>query len=268
VKADRQWEAQTDPSRRHPSGKPVPRAAIKAVDDTLREAGTAAPGGEMSFLRARMANEVLKAQTARLRLQKMKGELVDRAKTTALVFDLARRERDAWMNWPPRVAADMAAAFWQADIVADRDLYGLLRWRCETVTSLVEEIRRDVRDDVTVAVVPSVARPSSGAWYEGSDLAALGTAADVLEICFYEPGAARIGDDIWDVQRRLKPGTRLRGVLRPGFPDLESRQQVIDAVAALANAGIEDIGFYNYGHLRRASLAWMAAALAQLDSAK
>jgi len=109
AKADRQWKAQTDPMRRHPSGKPVPRAAIKAVDDTLREAGTTAPGGEMSFLRARMANEVLKAQTARLRLQKMKGELVDRAKATALVFDLARRERDAWMNWPPRVAADMAA---------------------------------------------------------------------------------------------------------------------------------------------------------------
>ena len=109
VKADRQWETQTDPSRRHVSGKPVPRAAIKAVDDTLREAGTAASGGEMSFLRARMANEVLKAQTARLRLQKMKGELVDRAKATSLVFDLARRERDAWMNWPPRVAADMAA---------------------------------------------------------------------------------------------------------------------------------------------------------------
>jgi len=109
VKADRQWEAQTDPSRRQPAGKPVPRAAIKAVDDTLREAGTTAPGGEMSFLRARMANEVLKAQTARMRLQKMKSELVDRAKATALVFDLARRERDAWMNWPPRVAADMAA---------------------------------------------------------------------------------------------------------------------------------------------------------------
>ena len=39
----------------------------------------------------------------------MKGELVDRAKATAMVFDLARRERDAWLNWPPRVAANMAA---------------------------------------------------------------------------------------------------------------------------------------------------------------
>lgn len=108
-KADRQWEAQTDPSRRRPSGKPVPRAAIKAVDDTLREAGTAAPGGEMSFLRARMANEVLKAQTAKVRLQKMKGELINRDNAIGTAFDFARRIRDAWMNWPPRVAADMAA---------------------------------------------------------------------------------------------------------------------------------------------------------------
>ena len=63
----------------------------------------------MSFLRARMANEVLKAQTAKVRLEKMKAEVIDRARATAMVFDLARRERDAWLNWPPRVAANMAA---------------------------------------------------------------------------------------------------------------------------------------------------------------
>jgi hypothetical protein len=135
VKADAQWDAQTDPAKQRgvhsrelgsqtaagtaaakaqAGTKPVPQAAIDAVNDTLRgEAGADAPepgeGGQVSFLRARMANEVLKAQTARVRLQKMKGELVDRAKATSTVFDLARRERDAWLNWPPRVAANMAA---------------------------------------------------------------------------------------------------------------------------------------------------------------
>jgi hypothetical protein len=92
--------------------KPVPRAAIAAVSDTLRDAGAdpdPSASGEVSFLRARMANEVIKAQTAKVKLAKMKGELVDRARTTAFVFDLARRERDAWQNWPPRVAANMAA---------------------------------------------------------------------------------------------------------------------------------------------------------------
>jgi hypothetical protein len=46
---------------------------------------------------------------SRLRLQRLKGELVDRARATALVFRLAREERDAWLNWPARVAALMAA---------------------------------------------------------------------------------------------------------------------------------------------------------------
>ena len=52
---------------------------------------------------------MLKAQTAKVKLARMKGELVDRARTTTMVFDLARRERDAWQNWPARVAANMAA---------------------------------------------------------------------------------------------------------------------------------------------------------------
>ena len=39
----------------------------------------------------------------------MKGELVDRARAVAQVFRLARDERDAWVNWPARVASLMAA---------------------------------------------------------------------------------------------------------------------------------------------------------------
>ena len=132
ARADAMWDARTDPAQQRGAharataaetaattatakatlNKPVPRAALDAVKDTLREAGGepgATEGGEVSFVRARLANEVLKAQTARVRLQKMKGEVVDRARATAMVFDLARRERVAWANWPPRVAALMAA---------------------------------------------------------------------------------------------------------------------------------------------------------------
>jgi hypothetical protein len=139
VKADRQWDTATDPAKRRgvharqPGAdtargtaaaakaaigmKPVPRAAITAVNETLSEAGAQgdageagdAEGGQVSFLRARIANEVIKAQTAKVRLQKMKGDLVDRNRAVAAVFDLARRERDSWLNLPPRVAANMAA---------------------------------------------------------------------------------------------------------------------------------------------------------------
>jgi hypothetical protein len=117
------WGRNTDPSqqRRAPSPgqpqakltrtgmKPVPEAAVGAVRDTLRESGEPVSAGGMTFMQARTANEVLKAQERRVRLQRMKGELVDRAKAVAQVFKLAREERDAWMNWPARVAAMMAA---------------------------------------------------------------------------------------------------------------------------------------------------------------
>ena len=85
--------------------------AVAAVGDTLREQGLSAPavGGGTTFLQAKTANEVLKAQERRIRLQKLKGELIERARALALVFRLAREERDAWVNWPARAAALMAA---------------------------------------------------------------------------------------------------------------------------------------------------------------
>ncbi|MBZ0127544.1 MAG: hypothetical protein K8F59_00350 [Rhodobacteraceae bacterium] len=105
----------TDPSKTRktpqPKLKPVPEAAVSAVGETLREQGMAAPpvGSGTTFLQARTANEVLKAQERRHRLQKLKGELVDKARAEALMFRLAREERDGWVTWPGRVAALMAS---------------------------------------------------------------------------------------------------------------------------------------------------------------
>ncbi|MFO1153049.1 MAG: elements of external origin [Rhodospirillales bacterium] len=104
----------TDPAKRRqplPGYKPVPEAAVGAVTETLREQGLLAPtmAGGMTYLQAHTANETLKAHERRLRLQKLKGEVVDRARAVGLVFRLARQERDAWAGWPARVAAMMAA---------------------------------------------------------------------------------------------------------------------------------------------------------------
>jgi len=113
--SDKKRAAMTDPSKQRGTTKtklkPVPDAALSAVGQTLREQGMRAPatGTSTTFLQAKTANEVLKTQERRLKLQKMKGELVDKARATALVFRLAREERDAWINWPARAAALMAA---------------------------------------------------------------------------------------------------------------------------------------------------------------
>lgn len=114
AKADAAWQRSTEPGRskakpaQPQDRRPVPEAAFGSVRETLREQGLPA-GGTVSFVQARTAHEIAKAHLARLRLQRLRGELVDRAQATALVFRLAREERDAWSNWPARIAALMAA---------------------------------------------------------------------------------------------------------------------------------------------------------------
>ena len=109
-KVDKQWDRNTDRAQQRQSSgatKAVPKAALDAVADTLSESGNT--GGGTTYMQARTANEVLKAQTNRIKLQQLKNELVDRAKAIAHVFRIARAERDAWLSWPARVSAQMAA---------------------------------------------------------------------------------------------------------------------------------------------------------------
>ena len=155
----------------------------------------------------------------------------------------------------------MAEAFWRADIAADGDLRRYIDFRNGVVTSLVAEIRAAVRKDAEVAVIPSVARPTGGAWYEGSDLAALAETAGIIEACFYEPSAMRVKSDLFDVRRRLKGKGKLRGILRPSHPDLSTKAEFLAAVEALREGGVDELAFYNWGHLRRANLAWIGDAL-------
>jgi cupin superfamily acireductone dioxygenase involved in methionine salvage len=59
-------------------------------DGGRRRAGSALPAGGTSLLQARTVNEVVKAQTNKVRLARLKGELVDRPQAIAHVFKLAR----------------------------------------------------------------------------------------------------------------------------------------------------------------------------------
>jgi hypothetical protein len=175
-----------------------------------------------------------------------------------------RADVESWLASDFDLPNDMAEAFWLADTRTDGDLARFLAWRTEVVTSLVGEIRAAIRPDAEFAVIPSVARPTGGAWYEGTDLKALATAAGIIEACFYEPSPERVRADAWDVRRRLRGTGAIRGILRPAHPDLNGRGAVIAAVEGLRQAGIGDVAFYNYGHIRAVSLEWIGAALAIL----
>lgn len=84
------------------SAPPPPREPPEVTTPPLSAGGT-------SLLQARTVNEVLKAQLNKVELAHRKKELVDRSQAVAHVFKLARIERDAWLNWPARISAQMAA---------------------------------------------------------------------------------------------------------------------------------------------------------------
>jgi hypothetical protein len=73
-KADQDWARNTESPR---SGTQQRAPRVKAPD--LSGAGEAASTGQgsTSLLQARTVNEVVKAQTNKVRLQRLKGELVD-----------------------------------------------------------------------------------------------------------------------------------------------------------------------------------------------
>ncbi|SMG66959.1 bacteriophage-related protein [methanotrophic bacterial endosymbiont of Bathymodiolus sp.] len=71
-KVDKQWALNTDQAQqRKPKGttKAIPKAALDAVAETLNENG--ASTGGTTYMQARTANEVLKAQTNRIKLQQL-----------------------------------------------------------------------------------------------------------------------------------------------------------------------------------------------------
>jgi biotin operon repressor len=88
---------------------PPPPARPAIVAPPLPEPLPTPSAGGSSFHNARTANEMLKAQERKLRLDERRGQLVEKARALMLVHRLAKEERDAILAWPARVAAELAA---------------------------------------------------------------------------------------------------------------------------------------------------------------
>ena len=108
-RADREWARNSDVPKTGTRAKAAKVAAPEGGTGVGGDGPAALPAGGASLLQARTVNEVVKAQTNKVRLARLKGELVDRPQAIAHVFKLARSERDAWLNWPARISAQMAA---------------------------------------------------------------------------------------------------------------------------------------------------------------
>lgn len=143
----------------------------------------------------------------------------------------------------------------------DPDLGRLHAWRAQVVTTLVEEIRRSVRADVAVKVISTTQRSNSETYIEGGDLAALHQVSDGLEVPLYQCGPAAVERDLCEVLSRTGGPDRISTILRPGFPDMASREQLAQTLCRIRVRGIRDFAFYNYGMLRPANLDWLQQCL-------
>ena len=110
-RADLEWAQNTVAARKPVAAKTASPAAepIRPASAPVEPVAAPLSAGGTSLLQARTVNEVVKAQTNKVRLAQLKGDLVDRSQAIAHVFRLARTERDAWLNWPARISAEMAA---------------------------------------------------------------------------------------------------------------------------------------------------------------
>ena len=75
----------------------------------LATSGAGAAGASPKLIELREQHEAEKVRRARINNARLEGSLIDRAKAEALVFQLARQEREAWASWPARVAALIAS---------------------------------------------------------------------------------------------------------------------------------------------------------------
>lgn len=167
ARADAQWATGTDPNMQRSEEavaqgvaaaketlekdeqRPVPQAAIDAVNGAVSEATGGAdpmeggPSHGMTLAKARAAKMAIDAQAANVRLKRMKGELVDRKAATAHVFDLARKERDAWLQLPARKGAEMAAELEVDGHAMERLLDRVIREHLEELAEIKIELGGD-----------------------------------------------------------------------------------------------------------------------------
>lgn len=181
--------------------------------------------------------------------------------------DRTARAVEAWLAESLHLEPDRARDWLLAEFVAVPEWMPFLAWRCQLVADLVAEVRAAVPASTEVRVIPSVQRPSARSWVEGSDPARLATACDRIEMCGYEPSVAMLRADLFQLRRLAGPEAKLNAILRPTHPDLQDGTAVVDAVAALRAAGVQGLGFYNYGHWRLPALERVRAGFAAWEAA-
>lgn len=187
------------------------------------------------------------------------------AKGNGIAIDqLQTRVQDnisAYLAQPFDAATDLNAHAVQTEILSSPEFLAFVRLRQSRVTQLVKAIRQAIPATTKLAIIPTVQRPTSACWVEGSDLKALSEVADYIEIPFYEANAIRAIADAGESIVQIGKANKVRAILRPGLPDLNQGAELDAAIDGIKALGVTDFAFYNYGLLPQIQLDKLATTL-------
>jgi hypothetical protein len=71
-----------------------------------------------------------------------------------------------WLNYQSTCVAKLT----ETDLLQDAELLTFLRWRIQRVSALVKQLRAALSNDIGLAIIPTVQRPTANTWLEGSGL--------------------------------------------------------------------------------------------------
>lgn len=168
---------------------------------------------------------------------------------------------DGYLNGSDFSSDQTALSWLENEACQDPDLQAFLQWRRHVVTSLAEEIRAGIRPEVKIRIITTTQASHATCALEGHDLAALHRVTDGLETPLYQSSAAAAKTEGKYIIRQVGGAERLAAILRPGWPDMQSREQVVDTVTSVRALGIQDIGFYHYDMLLPVNLRWLKHAI-------
>jgi hypothetical protein len=117
--ADRDWAANTLHSNARPGPRHQARAAEPAVDTEIPVVQVSSSKMAGNLAQARAAKEVFEARLKKIELEERQGNLLYKGSIQIEAFNRARVLRDAILNVPDRVAANLAA---ESDAAVVRDL--------------------------------------------------------------------------------------------------------------------------------------------------
>jgi hypothetical protein len=191
-------------------------------------------------------------------LQRAREAGVDVENLQAEVKSLLLKRLNGDVYWPRAERENLDELF--SLVIGNSELYQFLRMRNDTVTSLVDIVRREAIEGTGTRLAitaTTFTKPSANAWIEGEDLAALSKVVDEIVPLAYFPEVEKVvADADFCLSLAQDPSQIVLGLslLAQGAPSLDN---VLAKVNATRNRGVSKYSFYNYGFIGEGRRAWL-----------